>query len=91
MCRTMVLTVLVVAMAVHAQTAMAGGLDEMDRITSTGSRADAQASSWPVAENVCCHCYSTLSNGSRFYHGILEAGFCRSQQGYCEGFAKCFP
>lgn len=43
-----------------------------------------------IAEMVCCHCYRERPDGTRFYMGVLEAGFCRSQRGYCEGYAKCF-
>jgi len=65
-----------------------GGLNHVAR---TVTKAGDTARSWHVAEMVCCHCYSTLSDGRRFYNGVLEAGFCRAQRGYCEGYAKCFP
>lgn len=60
-------------------------------VTTTCNESADAAPNWQMAEMVCCHCYSTKSDGTRFYHGVLEAGFCRSQRGYCEGFAKCFP
>jgi hypothetical protein len=60
-------------------------------VTTTCNESSDAASPWQMAEMVCCHCYSPKSDGTRFYHGVLEAGFCRSQRGYCEGFAKCFP
>jgi hypothetical protein len=44
-----------------------------------------------IARMSCCHCYSRLSDGRRFYHGVLEWGSCRSQGGHCEGEAPCFP
>ena len=63
----------------------------LDHVATTYTQIQDSASPWQMAEMVCCHCYSTKSDGTRFYHGVLEAGFCRSQRGYCEGFAKCFP
>lgn len=64
--------------------------DGFDHVATT-TYTDTRDSPWQMAEMVCCHCYSTLSDGRRFYHGILEAGSCRAQRGYCEGYAKCFP
>jgi hypothetical protein len=43
-----------------------------------------------VARVACCHCYSYLSDGRRFYHGVLEWGACRAQGGHCEGESPCF-
>ncbi|AFM26095.1 hypothetical protein [Desulfomonile tiedjei] len=65
--------------------------DGLEPSVSTCTNAQDSASPWQTVEMVCCHCYSTKSDGTRFYHGVLEAGFCRSQRGYCEGYAKCFP
>lgn len=82
-----VLLVLVMACSVGVQAYDDVGLDHVATTFKDPSNAVAP---WQVAEMVCCHCYSTLSDGRRFYHGILEAGFCRSQRRYCEGYAKCF-
>lgn len=88
--RITVLASLVVAMIVPAPL-IAGETAGIDHITTTYTGTPDFASCQRMAEMVCCHCYSTLSNGSRFYHGILEAGNCRAHRGYCEGYAKCFP
>jgi hypothetical protein len=40
---------------------------------------------------VCCRCISYLSNGKRFYHGIIPIENCLKEGGHCEGEAPCFP
>jgi hypothetical protein len=74
-----------------AGVVQAGDNGGFDHVATTHADTRDTAPPWQMAEAVCCHCYSTLSNGTRFYHGVLEAGFCRAQRGYCEGYAKCFP
>lgn len=91
MCRTVVLALLLMAMVVPAPLVVAGSTTEIEHITTTFRRDDAPASGPMLAEMLCCHCYKPYRDGSRSYQGVLEAGFCRSQGCYCEGFAKCFP
>ncbi len=40
---------------------------------------------------ICCHCVSYLSNGQRFYHGVLPISYCLAQGSgaHCEGEAPC--
>lgn len=90
MCRIAASIVLVLVMVAPTSFALGGDNVGINHVTTTYSGIRDIASCRRVAEMVCCHCYSTKSDGTRFYHGILEAGFCRSQRGYCEGYAKCF-
>jgi len=87
-CLLAALLALVIACAGVVQASDDAGVYHV--ATTYTESADA-TSPWQVAEMVCCHCYSTKSDGARFYHGVLQVGYCRSQRGYCEGFAKCFP
>lgn len=85
------LATLLTLSVICAGVAQAGDDAGAYHVTTTYNESANAAPIWQLAEMVCCHCYSTKSDGTRFYHGVLEAGFCRSQRGYCEGYAKCFP
>jgi hypothetical protein len=43
-----------------------------------------------LAQIACCKCVSYLSNGTRFYHGVLPIPNCLSLGGHCEGEVPCF-
>jgi hypothetical protein len=64
--------------------------DETNRFSTGGkSVADCAACQRVAQGMMCCHCYKPMPDGTRFYFGVLEAGFCRSKHGYCEGYAPC--
>jgi hypothetical protein len=44
-----------------------------------------------VAQGGCCHCYSYLSSGKRFYHGVVPISSCLAQGNgaHCEGESPC--
>ena len=42
-----------------------------------------------IARMRCCNCYINRSNGTRFFEGVREMGFCHSIGGTCEGEVPC--
>lgn len=88
----LLLTAFLALAVIYPGLVQAGDKGGFDHAATTYTNTQNPVAPLQVAEIACCHCVSYLSNGQRFYHGVIPIQNCVGPQirGHCEGEAKCF-